>query len=335
MSGTNHYCMAIETTRELFSRLLDCGVDADVLVAKSGIALDQLKPAEKRFPVAKHLSLWQAAEDLSDHSALGLSMGAASRPNNRGIVGLVFAASRDLETAVGNKIRYSKILADHISLELVKSQNEFSISYSILGGLFHRYEIERVFAGFFNWVRIFVGQNIAPTRLLLQYSEPDNTDAYAQHFPCPVLFDQAQNTITFSNDIWHCQNPQYNDYLYSILQSRAEEILGRLNTQADFISSVHNTIASRLCTGNFKARDIADAHHISIRTFHRRLKEQGVTYQSVLDDVRKELALSYLQNGQCNQDTIPYLLGYSDQTAFQRAFKRWLGTSPKRYTIAS
>lgn len=326
--------MAIETTRELFDILVNQGLDKDLLLQKSGIDFDFLQKAEGRFPVQGHLRLWQAADDMLKQTAMGLRMGSFSDPYNRGIVGLVFQASRDLKSAVVNKIRYSKILADHVTLSFSDVGSEFSVTYSIQENYFHRYEIERVFAGFLNWVSVYVDKKISPERLQFQFPKPDCHHFYEQYFRCPMLFDQLENKIILPQWLLDVRNPKYNDYLYGILVARAEAVLSKLDRKVDFVSSIKSAIAGRLNHGNFSATEIAAAHHISVRTLHRRLGENAITYQDILDEVRKEMTFSYLCANDYNQDTIFQLIGYSDVRAFLRAFKRWTGTSPRLYAAS-
>lgn len=326
--------MAVETTRELFDVLVSCGADQTKLQQKSGIQAQQLLDAESRFPVDRHLKLWFAGGALLQQPAIGLRMGALSNPYLRGIVGLVFIASADLQTAVDNKIKYTRILADHISLNLTKTNDIFSVTYSILEGYFHRYEIERVFSGFLNWISMFVGHTVVPAEVSFQYEKPPSYKMYQKCFGDNLVFDQAQNRITFSSELLNHKNTKFNEYLYSILCTRADKMLQKLGLQVDFLTSVRSTIAGRLCYGDFAAADIANAHNMSIRTFHRKLKENGKTYQNILDNVRKKMAISYLQQSDCRSQSVPYLIGYNDERAFQRAFKRWTGVSPRQYLIS-
>ena len=323
--------MAVETTRELFQTLHDSGIDVDKLARLAKIDKDALAKSEMRFPVAKHLQLWQAGESLSSLDAIGLRMGARSNPHNRGIVGLVFSASHNLEAAVENKVQYTKILADHIHLHWEKDNDEFSMCYSILDGFFHPYEIERVFAGFYNWVKTYLNKKIFPTRVCLQFAKPAHARFYEHHFQCPVFFDQPQNVIAFSSDLLGHVNPAFNDYLYQILKARADAVLEKLDNRIDFVNGVKSMIAGRLCHGNFQVEEIAASLNMSKRTLHRKLTDENTTYQQLLDDVRQEMALSYLEKGQCNITNIPFLLGYSDARGFNRAFKRWTGTSPSQF----
>ncbi|MGH1543156.1 MAG: AraC family transcriptional regulator [Arenicella sp.] len=327
-------CMAVETTRELFDVLINNGVDKKRLQHESGVRWQQLLDAEGRFPVDQHLQLWRAGETLLQKSAMGLHIGSSSNPYQRGIVGLIFAASPDLKTAFDNKVKYTRILADHISLELDNSKDSVSLTYSILEGYFHRYEIERVFSGFLNWVRTFVGSRIFPIEVAFQYEKTASYKLYQRHFGNNIAFDQPKNCIAYSAELLEYKNPKFNEYLYSILCARGDEMLLQLDSQVDFVASVRSTIAGRLCHGDFSAGDVAKAHNVSIRTFHRKLKDSDETYQRILDDVRKDMAISYLQQADCKPQSVPYLIGYADDRAFQRAFKRWTGCSPRQYMVA-
>ena len=232
-------------------------------------------------------------------------------------------------SAVNNKIHYTKILADHVDLTFHETDDSFVITYSIMDGFFHRYEIERVFSGFFNWVSTFIGEKIYPTHLNVQYSPPSYLDYYQKYFQCPILFDQPLNSIAFPKTLLAHKNHTYNDYLYSILQRRAESVLTELDQCPDFLGGVRSTIAGRLQHKNFSAENIALAYNMSLRSFHRKLKQYDVTYQKVLDDVRKDVAIAYLKQEDVCDSRIPYLVGYTDSRSFQRAFKRWTGCSPR------
>jgi len=323
--------MAIETTRELFHTIVDSGVSADLLKQTANVDLDLLQRSEYRFPVDSHLSLWHAAESFMKNAAIGVQMGAKSDPYNRGIVGLTFAASPNLEVAILNKVRYTKILADHITLEFIKNGDEFSIDYSILDGFFHRYEIERVFAGFLNWVRVFTKQEINPVGLYFQYGEPNQLVEYERHFQCPLVFDQPGNRLVFDACLLKEENPAHNDYLYNILRARAESVMVNLGSHRSFIDGLRNLIAGRLNQGCFSAEDVSSALNMSKRTFYRRLNEEEMSYQVLLDDIREKMAVSYLVDGGCSVKNIPNLLGYSGMRSFNRAFKRWTGCSTGEY----
>ena len=213
----------------------------------------------------------------------------------------------------------------------METEEAFVIRYSIPDPYFHPNEIERVFSGFFNWVKIFTKQNIFPIGLAFQYAKPACIKAYHQYFQCPMEFGHTENHIAFSKDLFACKNLAYNDYLYGILQARAESVLTRLDQDPDFLVNVRSTIAGRLCHGNFSADEVAEAFNVSLRTLHRKLKEYDVTYQQILDEVRKDMAIAYLNQQDCCHKTLPYLVGYADSRAFQRAFKRWTGYSPRQY----
>lgn len=327
-------CMAVETSRELFNTILQSGISQGDLISESGVTVSDLQQSESRYPVGQHLKLWQAADKLLPFSGIGLQMGAHSDPYKRGIVGLLFAASPDLKTAVTNKYKYTKILADHVGLQIEETEKHFSIIYSIEAKYFHSYEIERVFSGFLNWVRVFAGEAVCPERISCQFAAPAHAKQYQKRFNCPIYFNQNQNSIVFDKQLYLVENAQFNDYLYAILQARADKILSELDNRVDFINGVRSLIAGRLAKGHFSAEDIACSYHMSKRTFYRKLQDEGTSYQLLLDDERKKMALSYLQVKSCQLHNVAFLLGYADQRGFSRAFKRWMNCTPAQYLMS-
>ena len=179
-----------------------------------------------------------------------------SNPFNCGIVGLVFTGSQNLEQAVANKILFTRILADHIHMEFNQEGDYFSVSYSITEDCFSCYEIERVFAGFLNWICHFVGKKVYPEKMFFQCSGKSTIEQYKKHFQCPITFNHQDNIICFRQDLLSTINQKYNDYLYQFLMQHAQNMMANIQSCTLFINKVRSLIASRLPTGNFsKCRD--------------------------------------------------------------------------------
>ncbi len=103
--------------------------------------------------------------------------------------------------------------------------------------------------------------------------------------------------------------------------------LGRLDQQ-QLAHQVRRRIVEALPSGRIKEEDIAADLHLSTRTLQRRLIEEGVNFGELLQGIRRELAQNYIDDRQLNVSEIAYLLGFSDQANFTRAFKRWFGATP-------
>ncbi|HEX2670387.1 MAG TPA: helix-turn-helix transcriptional regulator, partial [Polyangiaceae bacterium] len=120
----------------------------------------------------------------------------------------------------------------------------------------------------------------------------------------------------------------------SILDRHAHKLLQELPRVAQLSARVRELVAAELKNGSFTAEQIAQQLHVSGRTLHRRLKEENAIYYELVDDVRRGLTDRYLADPDMSLEQIALLVGYSEASAFRRAFRRWHGVSPARYRKA-
>ena len=141
------------------------------------------------------------------------------------------------------------------------------------------------------------------------------------------------NAILFGEELLSVRLPQPNQYVSSLLTERAESLLEKLEDSKSMRGRVEKLLIPILHTGEAKIETIARKLALSRQTLFRKLKAEGVTFEQVLDELRHELALEYLNGRNVSVNETSYLLGFSDPAAFSRAFKRWTGASPR--TIAN
>lgn len=323
--------VAEQTAQAIFTGIVKCGAAPDLLLECAELTLAELE----HDSTDKHLKLWKAGEVLLQMPDIALTVGSRSSPLERGVMGGVFCSSKNLKIALVNATKYISILVDYIDFTVTEDgmNTVVTYSYTSTSSCFHRYGLEHMSAAFVNWVRVFLGQRVSPVSLSYQFSEPPSLDAYAMLFDCPVYFEQPANKIVLSNRLLSLQKSEYSTYLYKLVSDHADNLLKKKSSTFSFLDHVRSIINNRLYNGNFTAEDIALSLNLSKRTYQRRLSKQGYNHQSIVDEVRKQLAYSYLVRSDCQLKKIPYMLGYADFSGFSRAFKRWSGLTPKEYRL--
>ncbi len=133
----------------------------------------------------------------------------------------------------------------------------------------------------------------------------------------------------------HCPIETADNELLNILKRHCRQILGARPKADDFVFEVQQSIATLLPSGQSKIDAVAQDIGMSSRTLTRRLAEDGLTYKGLLDQMRRKLALQYLKDRRIGLKKVAYLLGYSEVSAFYRAFHRWTGTSPVQHRLKS
>jgi AraC-like DNA-binding protein len=163
------------------------------------------------------------------------------------------------------------------------------------------------------------------------HEAPARTSEHLRVFGSPVLFDCATNALVVDRDFVERQVPAADQRLYRILKQHVERILSEMPRQSDLLCAVRRAIAESMRDGDPKLARVTKKISMSRRTLQRRLKEQGAVFKTLTDDTRRRFALDYLRDRKQTLTEIAFLLGYSEVSAFNRAFKRWTGKTPLDY----
>lgn len=173
-----------------------------------------------------------------------------------------------------------------------------------------------------------------PKEIWVSSSPPKNVKEVERVLNCPVKFDQHEIAILFHKP--HVEERVFtSDYsLLKVLVNHAQEKSAQLNSASKFYELVKRSII-HLVKPEFPTVEQIAAHlNMSVRTFQRRLKEEGHSYKELTDELRKEFAISYLSKRDLTISEIAYLLGYADSSTFIRSFKRWTGSTPKNFRLS-
>jgi AraC-like DNA-binding protein len=154
---------------------------------------------------------------------------------------------------------------------------------------------------------------------------------YEAHFRCLVKFNSKQDALIFSKSDLELPFVTYNADLLAAVAPQLEAELAQQLAQKTFGEQAKG-ILKRLLAGQRPGIDnLARELHLSTRTLQRRLTEQGITFQRLLEEARRELARHYLLHSSLELNETAYLLGYEDANSFFRAFHQWEGTSPGQW----
>jgi AraC-like DNA-binding protein len=167
-------------------------------------------------------------------------------------------------------------------------------------------------------------------RMNFQHSRPEYDQLYTDFFKAPVWFNQEENSVVFQKDVLsmtHSGQP----YLKEVLIQHADRLLKELDASKEFVSAIRKIIIENLHTGGVNIGLVERAMNMSRQTIYRRLKSDNTSFSTLLDDIRRERAVEYLKAKEMTIEEIAFLLGYSETSAFNHAFKRWFGKSVVEY----
>lgn len=284
---------------------------------------------DSRVPFAIYTDLMRQACVLCDDPALALHYGEAVDLAEVSIVGLIMNASETMADAFAQLKRFGRLALDvtGAGLDVTHRDGDLWIVDGRVSPNAFPQLTEVTFARLVCGPRRF----LAVPHVLevhLTHPAPSYRSEYDRIFQCEVVFESDWNALRL-----HPRAPAWRvalqpRYVFGVLTERADMLLKTLDDARTTRARVEGLILPTLHRGEAGAGAIASAMGFSRQTLFRRLKDEGVTFAQVLDDLRHRMALHYLQGRKASVNEVAYLVGFSDRAAFSRAFKRWTGQSP-------
>lgn len=281
-------------------------------------------------PVAQFVVLLeQLAHYLSD-STIGLSIAQGINTANLGILGYLLHACENMGEALLRLHRYGKWINNEMEqMQIIQQGHQIELRWpqpKPLNGIMH----ELGMAILQQFSLQLVGRSLNINHVHFAHSlrgGAANLKMYEQFFGCPVLFDQPCSVFSFPASTLNIPIEKPDKALLDILQQQAEQALNSMPSTDIFLQQAQRKLIELCQLGEPTLAQLARQLHLSSRTLQRRLMQHEVSFQQLLDEVRQQLCRQYLHQHVPLSD-IAQLLGYSDQSAFTRAYKRWTGNTP-------
>jgi AraC-like DNA-binding protein len=323
----------LATTGQIFMRLLELhGIDAEKFVRDGGYDPALFRDPSARLPArAVDQASKAAAERIAD-PAFALRAARCWHPSNLGALGHAWLASSTLRTALQRLERYNRIITEKATyrtedsakgLRVVFEHGRKDLALAAPG-------VDFAFSLLVDMCRMNHGASLRPLEVTLRRAMPANPAPWEHFFGCQVRFGAARDSFLLSRRDVDEPLPVANRQLAAALDTILVRQLADLD-RSNVAARCKAVLLERLASGESPEADIAKALHMSRRTLQRKLAEADLTYQQLVDDTRRDLALRYIEDPGKSITEITFLLGFSGQSAFTRAFRRWTGTAPTDY----
>jgi AraC-like DNA-binding protein len=301
------------------------------LLSGSELSAAELEQSQARIsPVA----LWELIEralSLTNEPGLGFYYGLQLKLSSHGSVGFAAMTSATLRESLHIAERFLSLRAPFLSLRLVEEGDSAALELSSLYAAETQlmFVTEALFTALIQMARSVLGRSLQGS-FELSYTQPKYFADFAHLWPGPVQFASAHNRIRFARGLLDESLQMADPVAARQALSECERELSALLDNRSLVASVRLQLSSRE-RGYPSLTELSRQRHVSERTLKRRLAEQGTSYQKLVDGLRRERALSLLENEAHSVDQVAALLGYSDAANFNRAFRRWLGESPSSW----
>ncbi len=322
---------AIAISRTLEAR----GLDSVSLFAQVGLDPQILRDPNGRYPVSRMAKLWRLAVEASGDPCFALKASAYVQPATFHSLGLAMMASQNLEDALLRTARFSRIVSNAVDVVIEHTPQGVKEVVTFLPGVPTVDEgIDLFMASTLKLGRMLTAMEHMPVEIRLRRDGSAAMRAeFEAFFGCPVEFRAEENSLLIPHEWMNTPLPMANPELARQNDKVVMEYL-RSFDGARISEKVRAELISRLPAGEPARGDVAGVLNMSEKTLQRRLRDEDTSYQQILDETRNELAKQYLSERQLSVCDVTFRLGFSDQSSFTRAFKRWTGISPGEFRNA-
>ena len=308
-------------------------IDADDVLESVG--LDPAGPWDPKHMLEEDVfyGMLELMAQQMDVTRLPLLVGDAMRPDEYGALGLAWKAAPDLMGSFSRVARYARLWTSIVRYELVETDGGVLFTEHRQGPrrLGMRISIEADLASGVSLSRQVSPDPFAPVEVYFKHPAPKTKEHHEAYFGCPVHFDADMDAMLLSRASLSKPNNLGDAGITQFLVSYLDRELGEIRDLPNLAAQTKDEIARALSEGLPKMADIARRLGMSVRSFHRRLGEHGVNFQALTEETRREIAMGMLKEERYSLSEIAFMAGFSEQSAFTRAFKRWTGHTPAEF----
>jgi AraC-like DNA-binding protein len=317
--------------RLLPRRLEELDVSPEGVLRQAGLPMGLFNQEKILVSTEEFFALYRGIARATDNPGFGLKLGTEDRVERYDPIRITALSARSFRDALQRIARYKQLTCPE-EIRVVERGNECTVQFVWLQA--HEKEpaflVDMCFAWIVAIARRGIGRPLSPKRVEFQRTSA-HREMYEAHFRCPVKFKANHNALIFSKADMELPFVTYNSELLAVVAPQLEAELAEQLGHKTF-SEQAKAILKRLVAGQRPGiQDLARELHLSTRTLQRRLTKEGITFQRLLLEARRELARHYLLHSSLELNQTAYLLGYEDATSFFRAFHHWEGTSPGQW----
>jgi AraC-like DNA-binding protein len=314
-------------SRLAIARLKSAGVPVAPLLRRVGLTPELIADPEQRLSVRSQIALLDEAAIALKDDCLGFTLARDHDPREIGLLYYVMASSQTLGDGLKRVARYSRITNEALVVGY-REGNRLVVSLSYSGVPRHsdRHQMEFCMFAVLRVCRLLTGQNLVPQYFSIAHHRSGDTSEMARFVGRKVEFGADRDEFALNLDARELPLIHADPYLNDLLLKYCETALAsRRGDVSQLRTRVENTISSLLPHGRVLVEDVARSLGMSKRTLARRLSDEGLNLTEILQHLRRDLAVRYLDDRKLHVSKIAWLLGFHEVSAFTHACKRWTG----------
>ncbi|SEM68617.1 AraC-type DNA-binding protein [Pseudomonas sp. ok272] len=312
------------------------GLDPQPLLEQYGLDAARLGQAGARLSIPRYMRLGHAAIQLTGNPALGVRMGQLSRLSQLGLAGVTAAQAPTVREAARCLIRFEALYGSNYrgqSSLHEDAQGAWLRFYSISPyNAYNRFVVDSIIAGWLTHLSSLSPQPLRAERIEIEFTEPEYRDSYLHLSDCSIQFGAEHNQLRLDQSSLAQRNPEHCPSTWQLLLALCERELEQLTRTRSLRERITALLGPLLNGGREPdLEEVAARLKLPTWTLRRKLTEEGTQFRAILNDTRRDLAMTYIRDTELAFGEIAYLLGFASAEAFQRAFKRWNSQTPGEF----
>jgi len=312
------------------------GLDPQPLLLHYGFDPSRLAEAGARLSIPRYMRLGHAAIQLTGDPGLGLRMGRLSRLSQAGLAGVTAAQAPTVREAARTLTRFEALYGSNY-----RGQSSFHEDaegawlrfYSISPyNAYNRFVVDSIIAGWLHQLSSLAQQTVQAQRIDIEFEAPDYHEQYGVLAQGPIHFGAEANQLRLSQHSLALRNPQHCPSTWQLLLQLCERELEQLTRTRSLRERITRLLGPMLNGGREPdLEEVAARLKLPTWTLRRKLADEGTRFRAILNDTRRDLAMTYIRDTELAFGEIAYLLGFASAQAFQRAFRRWNNQTPGEF----
>jgi len=317
--------------RNLVEFAASYGVASDTILAAARLTEAQLH-GEMRLPIDQIVRLWRAAVQRSEDCHFGFHFGQHNTPWSYSVVGYTLMNARDLNQGFERLVRYQRLISEGGAFQKTDTAQGCKLSYLPHPGRlsFSYHQLDAVMTSLISFSRWAGGQDVQPLSIRLTHNERGGAALYQQTYGVIPEYGARENAVVFSRQVLQRPIQGADSELGCVHQLLAEKRLQVLN-QTSVAPQVMDYVRRHLGAVSISRTLVAGALGLSEKTLQRRLHSEHTSFAALHDGIRDEIAKQLLADPDIDIGLLPARLGYSDSSAFYKAFRRQNQETPGAY----
>lgn len=305
------------------------GLDTRAIFKQADLDPAKLGDGNARYRLSGMTKLWEIAVKETNDPCFGIEVGKLWTATTFHALGFAWLASHTLKDALTRLVRYSRIVNNSIDARLAVHGTNLHLIMSAGEDerIVHYAARDAGMVAIIVMCRLLCGENFSPREIQVTRKRSLCDENLERFVGAPIIYKCEKNITLFDLMRAEQRQPTGNSELAKVNEEIAIKYLRTLN-RSSVVMRVKSKLIEMMPTGQVADDVVASELNLSLRTMQRKLGEEKTSFSSLYKKIRQDMASEYIKDSQMSMTEIAFLLGFSEQANFSRAYRRWYGTSP-------